>query len=199
MLSLRSPFSLLVAAMLTSITPGALGAGGYQIGERLPSANAPTPPTADYREIGWDALLPADWDPMKAFKKLDLSKLKDSDPKAMEAMDQLKAAWNTAPVEPKMNGVRVRIPGFIVSLDTNLDRVKEFLLVPYFGACIHVPPPPANQMIHVFPKKPLRNAQIMGAVWVSGTLETTFSHTDFGEVGYRMKADGVEPYKEKGR
>jgi len=169
--------------------------GGYRIGERLAQPQA-APAAAAYKEIAWEALIPADWDPMQAFKKLDLAKLKDSDPRAMEAMDQLKQAWNEAPVEPKMNGMRVRIPGFVVPLGTDLDRVREFLLVPYFGACIHVPPPPANQMIHVFPQKPLRNAQIMGAVWISGTLETAMSNTSFGGVGYRMKAERVEPYKE---
>ena len=170
--------------------------GGYRVGEQLAQPKS-APAASGYKETTWEALIPADWDPMKAFKKLDLSKLSDSDPKAMEAMDRLKEAWNDAPVEPKMNGVRVRIPGFVVPLGTDLDNVREFLLVPYFGACIHVPPPPANQMIHVYPKKPLKNAQIMGAVWISGTLETAMSNTAFGGVGYRMKADGVEPYKDK--
>jgi len=168
---------------------------GYRVGERLAQPKAAN--AADsYKEITWEALIPADWDPMKAFKALDMGKLKDEDPKAMEAMERLKQAWNEAPVEQKMNGVRVRLPGFVVPLGTDLDRVKEFLLVPYFGACIHVPPPPANQMVHVFPKKPLKNDQIMGPVWISGTLETAMSSTAFGGVGYRMKAEVVEPYKE---
>ncbi len=181
--------ALLLAATATATD------GNYKVGDRLTQPKAASA-GAGYKETTWEALIPASWDPMKAFKALDLAKLKDEDPKAMEAMDQLKRAWNEAPVEPKMNGARVRIPGFVVPLGTNLDQVKEFLLVPYFGACIHVPPPPANQMIHVFPKKPLKNAQIMGAVWVSGTLETAMSTTSFGGVGYRMKAEGVEPYKE---
>ena len=188
-------FALTFCALLYAV-PAAAADAGFRVGDRLtPSKNAPA--TADYKEITWDALVPADWDPMKAFKKLDLAKLKDSDQQAMEAMDRLKQAWDEAPIEPKMNGVRVRIPGFVVPLGADLDHVREFLLVPYFGACIHVPPPPANQMIHVFPKKPLTNAQIMGAVWTSGTLETVLSTTSFGGVGYRMKAELVEPYKEK--
>ena len=185
------------AATLFAAARGADGkSSGYKVGDRLASAQS-APAATPYREINWDALIPADWDPVKALKKLDLAKLKDSDTKAMEAMKELKAAWNSAPIEPKMDGVRVRIPGFVVPLGTNLDNVKEFLLVPYFGACIHVPPPPANQMIHVFPKNPLRNATIMGPVWVSGTLKTWLSDTSFGAVGYRMQADRVEPYKER--
>lgn len=197
---MRFSYSVLCCCAMALITAGGHAADGksdgFSVGDRL--AQSKSAPAADgYKEITWDALIPADWDPMKAFKKLNLGKLKDSDPQAMEAMDRLKEAWNNAPVEQKMNGVRVRIPGFIVPLTTNLDHVKEFLLVPYFGACIHVPPPPANQMIHVFPKKPLKNAQIMGAVWISGTLEVALSNTEFGGVGYRMKSESVEPYKEK--
>jgi len=174
---------------------GNAGDGGFKVGDRLapaPAANAASP----YREINWDALIPADWDPVKAFKHMDFAKLKDSDPKAMEAMEELKAAWNAAPIEPKMDGARIRIAGFVVPLGTDLDHVKEFLLVPYFGACIHVPPPPANQMIHVFPKKPLTNAQLMGPVWVRGALKASLTDTSFGAVGYRIQAAGVETYKE---
>ena len=188
--------ALCICAVVLLAAGARAGDADYRVGDRL-VAQSKEPAAAGYKEITWEALVPADWDPMKAFKALDMGKLKDSDPKAMEAMDRLKEAWNNAPVEPKMNGTRVRIPGFVVPLGTDLDHVKEFLLVPYFGACIHVPPPPANQMIHVFPKKPLKNAQIMGAVWISGTLETALSNTSFGGVGYRMKADGVEPYKER--
>jgi hypothetical protein len=32
-------------------------------------------------------------------------------------------------------------------------QISEFLLVPYFGACIHLPPP-ANQIIEVIAKNP---------------------------------------------
>ena len=185
------------ATLLAATARGAEGKnGGYKVGDRLESARS-APAATPYREINWDALIPADWDPVKALKKLDLAKLKDSDPKAMEAMEQIKAEWNAAPIEARMDGARVRIAGFVVPLGTNLDRVKEFILVPYFGACIHVPPPPANQMIHVFPKEPLRNAMIMGPVWVSGTLKAWLSDTSFGAVGYRMQADRVEPYKER--
>lgn len=198
---MRLPSLLLCLAWAAALAPAAHAAdapkGDYRVGDRLAPSKAAAPETG-YKEITWEALVPADWDPMKAFKALDLGKLKDSDPKAMEAMDRLKEAWNNAPVEPKMNGQRVRVPGFVVPLGTDLDRVKEFLLVPYFGACIHVPPPPANQMIHVFPKKPLKNAQIMGPVWIGGVLETAMSNTSFGGVGYRMKADSVAPYEEKG-
>ena len=67
--------------------------------------------------------------------------------------------------------------------------------MPYFGACIHVPPPPANQLIHVFPSKPLKDVQTMQAVWVSGTVENIAADTSMGRAGYRMKAEIIAPYK----
>jgi hypothetical protein len=109
---------------------------------------APFPYAAEaWPEIGWDALLPKDWDPSADFKNLDLSTLQDSDPKAMEALDKLKAAWDTAPAEPAMNGKRGRIAGFVLPLERQGEKVTEFLIVPYLGACLHTPPPPANQII----------------------------------------------------
>jgi hypothetical protein len=168
---------------------------GYQLGERLPQAKTTTS-RAGHKEITWEALIPKGWDPASTFKDMDLSKLDDGDPRAMEMLDRMREAWDNAPVEASLNGARVRIPGFIVPLETQRGKVTEFLLVPYFGACIHSPPPPANQTIQVFAAKPVKDGGTMSAVWVNGTLETTAATTVFGKAGYRMKADSVTPYKE---
>ncbi|MFZ2301283.1 MAG: DUF3299 domain-containing protein [Gallionella sp.] len=166
---------------------------GYQVGDRLPSQSAAK---SSYRVINnWDELMPKGWDPTRDFKKLNLGKMKDSDPRAQEALQRMREAWNNAPVEPSMNGARIRIPGFIVPLEQANHQISEFLLVPYFGGCIHVPPPPANQIIHVLPVKPLKGMQSMDAVWIGGVLETVPSTTSMGSSGYRMKAEVVEPYK----
>ena len=85
----------------------------------------------------------------------------------------------------------------MVPLEHKGNQVTEFLLVPYFGACIHVPPPPANQIIHVVAAKPLKNARTMDTVWVSGALETALTDSPWGMSGYKMKADVVAPYTEK--
>lgn len=166
----------------------------YRVGDRLPQQSAES---SSYRVVNnWDELMPKGWDPTKDFKKLDLSKMKDSDPRAQEALQSIREAWNNAPVEPSMDGARIRIPGFIVPLEVVHHQITEFLLVPYFGGCIHVPPPPANQIIHVFPAKPLKNGmQSMDAVWISGVLEAHPSTTDMGSASYRMNAEAVEPYK----
>jgi uncharacterized protein len=167
----------------------------YKVGDRLHQQDSNT--KSKYKTINdWDVLMPKNWDPMKDFKKLDLSKMKDSDPRTQELLQRLRDAWNNSPTEPSMNGKPIRIPGFIVPLEVVRHQITEFLLVPYYGGCIHVPPPPSNQIIHVFPPKPLQKGMAsMDAVWISGVLESFPSDTDMGSAGYRMKADIIEPYK----
>jgi len=170
----------------------------YRLGERLSqqAAGKANAKSAAIRQINWDDLVPRDWDPRKFLKDIDLGSLNDADPRAMQALEKLREAWNNAPANAEMNGARVRIPGFIVPLEHKGDQIREFLLVPYFGACIHSPPPPSNQVIHVMPPQPLgKSFRTMDAVWVNGTLQADRSRTDMGDAAYRMKAERVEPYK----
>lgn len=183
------------ALLLMAFLSGAPAwAADYAVGERLAPSAADKP--AQYKEVTWDDLLPKGWDPMQAIKDLKLDKMKDSDPRAVEAMDRLRRMWNDAPANPAMHGRPIRIAGFMVPLESGRQEVKEFLLVPYFGACIHVPPPPANQVIHVLPERPVKTKGGMDAVWVSGVIERAGSRTDLGDSGYRLRAKKVEPYKE---
>jgi hypothetical protein len=171
---------------------------GYQLGDRLPQSR-PATPAAGFKEIKWDDLVPADWDPRQIFKGIDLRMLDDSDPRAMRALEKLREAWSNAPARADLNGNRVRIPGFVVPLERKGNLITEFLLVPYFGACIHTPPPPANQIIHVFASKPVRDTATMDAVWVNGTLEVARSETGMGNASYRLRAELVAPYREPGK
>lgn len=188
-----------LAALVAALTFGMCGSSlaadkaEYKIGDRLPQKSAPANTT--YKEVPWEALMPADWNPAKDFEKLNLGNLSDSDPRAIKALEQLRAAMDNAPVVPALNGSRVRIAGFMVPLDGLRGQISEFLLVPYFGACIHTPPPPANQIIHVTPVKPYKSDQGMDAVWISGVIETVRSDTGMGAAGYRMRAEVVSPYK----
>ncbi len=85
--------------------------------------------------------------------------------------------------------------GFAIPLERKGDKVTEFLLLPYFGACIHSPPPPANQIVRVVSAKPLGKMQTMDAVWVSGTLTLERVDTPWGKAGYRIDVDKVAPYQ----
>lgn len=178
--------------------------GDYKIGERLQQtplvASNPTKQTSaaqsPYQEIKWDELAPASWDPMKPFKGIDLKKLDDADPRAGAALREAKEYWKNAPINPAMNGKSIKIPGFVVSLDGEGEALKEFLLVPYFGGCIHVPPPPANQIIHVNSVKAIKGVRTMDPVWISGVLNVKPSSTEMGDAGYSLVAQSVEMYKD---
>jgi uncharacterized protein len=98
-----------------------------------------------------------------------------------------------------MVGQAVRIPGFVVPLEDGKDGLKEFLLVPYFGACIHSPPPPSNQIIHVLPKTPAKGYRSMDTVWISGTLVSVQTDSFMGAASWRMEAVSVAPYAEARR
>lgn len=148
-----------------------------------------------YKELQWESLIPKGWDPAKQFKSLDLSTLKDADPRAMDALQAMRNAWDNAPAEVSMNGRNVRLPGFIIPLDKTGESVRTFLLVPYFGACIHSPPPPANQMVLVVVAKPVRGYQTMDTVWVNGTMEVQRSDSPWGKTAYVLKALKVETYQ----
>lgn len=150
-----------------------------------------------YTEISWEQLIPATWDPAKIFNKFNFDQLEDDDPKAEAALKELQKLWSEAPANPALKGKLVKILGYVAPLDfLGGDELAEFLLVPYFGACIHVPPPPANQIIHVTLAKPRGGIQVMDTVWVYGRLEIEKTENDLADSGYSMKADAIEQHVE---
>jgi hypothetical protein len=181
----------MTAALAAGPAPQATSATN-PLGGKPATAVQATPGQA--REIAWAELVPKDWNPMQAYKDIDFSKLDDSDPRANEILMKMQAASDDAPSNPAMNGVDVRIPGFIVPLEEVKGEVTEFLLVPYFGACIHSPPPPANQILHIKPQHGAR-FRAMDTVWVTGRLETVRNASMMGVSGYSMAAQSVTKYR----
>jgi hypothetical protein len=100
-----------------------------------------------------------------------------------------------APVIQSLSGKLVKIPGFVVPLEGDNETSSEFLLVPYFGACIHVPPPPANQIVYVQFATAVPIDDLYDAVWVTGTLTTTGWKGDLATVGYSLSGISVSPYE----
>ena len=99
-------------------------------------------------------------------------------------------------VNEQLDGASVKIPGFIVPLDVGKDGlVSEFFLVPYFGACIHVPPPPPNQIVFVKSDKGLALDSIYEAYWVTGKMKVARKNTQLGAAAYSLAAQKVEIYK----
>jgi hypothetical protein len=99
-------------------------------------------------------------------------------------------------VNKALEGKNVRIPGFIVPLELDAQgKVTEFFLVPYFGACIHVPPPPPNQMLFVTVDKGIQLDSMYAAYWVTGKLSTKTKQTRLGAAAYTLTASELEEYK----
>jgi len=99
-------------------------------------------------------------------------------------------------VVTSLNGKRVRIGGYVVPLDFESTTVKEFLLVPFVGACIHVPPPPANQIVYVKAGKGFEIGNAFDPVTVTGTIKTETAFTGLADAGYSIDAETVEPRTE---
>lgn len=98
-------------------------------------------------------------------------------------------------VTTEYDGKRVRIPGFMVPLSFEGSTVREFLLVPYIGACIHVPPPPPNQIVMVTAEEPYEITGYFDAVYVEGTMATEGVSTELASVGYSITDAEVSPYE----
>ncbi|MCG8536704.1 MAG: DUF3299 domain-containing protein [Pseudomonadales bacterium] len=96
-----------------------------------------------------------------------------------------------------MNGKPIRIPGFIVPLEFNDDQtITQFFLVPFFGACIHVPPPPPNQIIYVNYPQGFKLDVLYNPIWVSGVLKTSLVENNMAVAAYSMEMHYQELYKE---
>jgi uncharacterized protein len=152
---------------------------------------------AEPRQLQWDDLVPDDWQPQALFEEFaGLSDIEDDDPLAEKLMNRIREVWDTAPLVDALDGTRVRVPGYGVPLDGDAEYVRTFLLVPYFGACIHTPPPPRNQIILVEVKGrgvPLDDA--FGALWITGTLKVEPADTEYGLAGYTLIADKAEVFE----
>ena len=147
-----------------------------------------------HRTATWEELIPKGWDPSSGLKDKSVKDIKEGSPAEQALMKELRELWDNAPLRTELEGAKLRLPGYVVPLDQVRGEIKEFLLVPYFGACIHSPPPPANQIVHVVLAKP-QPIKSMEAVWASGTMRAKRSDSAMGVSGYRMEGFAVEPYK----
>lgn len=151
-----------------------------------------------YQEIMWDALVPADFtaDAIMAKYADQLAQFQDGSPEAYDLYMQMQAEFNNAPVNELIDGTMVKLPGFIAPLEYTDSLITEFLLVPYFGACIHVPPPPANQTVLVKTAEGhgIESKDSYSPVWIIGKLTAEGTTTALAAAGYYMEDAIIEPY-----
>ncbi|MBI1339928.1 DUF3299 domain-containing protein [bacterium] len=112
---------------------------------------------------------------------------------AADSMPQI-GTYNTVAA---LEGRKVRLPGYIVPFDFNAgDKFTEFLLVPYFGACIHTPPPPPNQIIYVKASPAAKIDDVWAPVWLEGVLTGRQHKNDLGNAAYTLDLTKLEPYED---
>jgi hypothetical protein len=159
------------------------------------------------RELAWSALVPPIAPAPSLKSRSFLSGAQPPGPDGALPPPTPEAGWmssrsqqpdSSAPpaVVPELDGQRVRIGGYVVALDFDATSIREFLLVPFVGACIHVPPPPPNQIIYVKAAEGFEISGQFDPVYVTGTLKTARQFTGLAATGYSMEAEKVELRKE---
>ena len=149
------------------------------------------------KDLSWQEMIPPDAPPeIPNMKPLhDLSGMADA--LSVESAPAAKQDLPNAPVVQSLDGRHIRLPGYIVPLEVSEEgRTTEFLLVPYFGACIHVPPPPPNQLVLVRYPKGLKLDDIYTPLWVTGTLKVEKVNNDLADAAYALDAGKVRAVKE---
>lgn len=151
---------------------------------------------AEPHQLEWAQLIPPDA-PVIAAQMApihDLSQL--SDALAAESAPAAKQQSPAAPVVKALDGQQVKLPGYIIPLEVSEEgRTTEFLLVPYYGACIHVPPPPSNQIVHVISEIGVKIEDLYQPYWIEGAMQVKASSSELADAGYQMEAEKIYPYE----
>ena len=109
--------------------------------------------------------------------------------------DAYQQALVSTDVNENLDGALIRIPGFVVPLEFDEEQtISQFFLVPYFGACLHMPPPPPNQIILVNAPKGIQMSALYDPFWIEGQLSTNFQENDMATSAYAMQLQQIEPY-----
>ena len=207
------------AAEVSGSTPASSGQDGLEYGDTLadwaeaggaeslepePAPESQTtvdPYTASYTQLVWEDLVPPGYsgDEIAARYQDRLAALDDGSPEADAIYEEMQAEYDgSVHVNDELDGADVYLAGFVAPVSYDGAIITEFLLVPYFGACIHVPPPPPNQTVLVTLDKAdgLTFEDSWGPVWVVGTLAVDSATTDLATASYTLTGVGSGVYDE---
>jgi uncharacterized protein len=192
-------------AFLLGWTVPAAGAGGPQPltamvkqDDGAPHPATPIPPGGDLPEPDESGITTINWYHLLPEGEMERIEELYRTANSIMGMDHFGGQMpqiGTFNVETGLIGRTIRMPGFILPLhfDTG-DSVSEFLLVPYFGACIHTPPPPPNQIVYVTAETPIPIEGIWDPVWVVGELLAERNMNGLGDAAYTLVLQSHEPY-----
>lgn len=109
---------------------------------------------------------------------------------------QLDYKTGTAPEKlKKLNNTRIKIAGYVVPLTDEYFVLNEFLLVPNAQACVHVPPPPPNLIVHVKLREPLPIEKVYNPAWIEGTLQIESTTSQYGDAAFKIDDATLDEYK----
>ena len=153
-----------------------------------------------HKEIFWEELVPDGYtvDSVYAKYQKQVDEAPEGSDEAFALYEKVMEELNNAPLNEKLKDSYIKLPGFIAPLDQDGESINEFLLVPYFGACVHSPPPPLNQTVYVkvSSKDGVSLEDSFLPIWIYGKLQTTGKKTEIGNAGYSIAEARIEPYLE---
>ncbi|WP_299872717.1 DUF3299 domain-containing protein [uncultured Sulfitobacter sp.] len=141
---------------------------------------------ASPRVIGWDELIPPGVPYAQIIGEGQMDRVRDT---WLPEFDE-----NATKLNKKLHGAYIKMPGYVLPIDMSTAGVTSFIMVPYVGACIHTPPPPANQLVFVDSKKPWPSDKLWDPVWVTGRMRHELQSTTIADIGYALTADLIEAY-----
>jgi hypothetical protein len=186
-------FGLLLGSLLLPCLSQALDPPKPQSSAKSAAGTATAP-----RELSWDDLLPESERLAPPIPSRRIQPLFDDEtgPAALQE--------GSAQVNDKLDGLTIKLPGFVVPIrftrlsdDSDAGVVSEFLLVPYFGACIHMPPPPPNQIVHVKMTPPVNMQSMYEPVWVIGKLSSRGMSSELAAAAYSFAGAKIEKYEDR--
>ncbi|MEM5515457.1 DUF3299 domain-containing protein [Henriciella sp. AS95] len=148
-------------------------------------------------EIGWEELMPeGEEERLAEMYQAQMAMLYSGSGVAEGSSADQAIQIGTFNTVKDMDGMKVRLPGYTVPFEYGKDaNIREFLLVPYYGACLHAPPPPPNQTVFVKTDKEIKLRDLSQAVWIEGTLRTQTQTSDLADAAYTIEMTDWEIYE----
>lgn len=189
----------MIRALLTGLVLFALplaGCSGDDApgAQSAPTALTPVDPAAPAELVSWSDLIPDD--ELEALEALNEGR---RDPSLMGRFlgeGLAEGQVGSFNVVEDLDGLVVRMPGYLLPLDyVERGSAREFLFLPYHGACIHTPAPPPNQIVYLRSIEPIQFNALWEPVWVEGRMQVERVDTELAAIAYSMTSRSVEPYR----
>ncbi|MEM6625551.1 MAG: DUF3299 domain-containing protein [Pseudomonadota bacterium] len=195
-MELRALIAPLMLVACSAETPSTAQTSADQTAaDQAPTLSLPAD-KSELVEIGWRDLMPPGEEELIAeIYQQQMLLLFETGGVAEGSAQDIAMQFGTFNTVPELDGRRIRLPGYTVPFEFGKNaEVSEFLLVPYFGACLHAPPPPPNQTVYVTTDNAIRLGDLAQAVWVEGMMRTKSAYNELGDAAYTIEIDKIETY-----